>query len=60
MEKAKNSVVVNHLKLIIIALLLFLAFQQAQILDEADSCQCWSQIDEIQDDINEIKDRLGI
>ena len=41
-------------------MLLFIVIQQFNILDEAKSCQCWSQIDDIQVDINEIKDRLGI
>lgn len=60
MEKVKSYVITNHLKLIIILLLLFITVQQFNILDEAESCQCWSQIDDIQDDVNDIKDRLGI
>jgi len=56
----KNYIRVNHLKLIIIIMLVFLAFQQIRILKAAKDCQCWYMLDEIQNDLNAIKDRLNI
>lgn len=59
MNKIKDYIVTNHLKLIIISMLFFLAYQQKTILKEAESCQCWSTLDDIQDDVEYIKRNMN-
>jgi hypothetical protein len=59
MDKIKNYIITNHLKLIIILFLLFIVNQQKAILKEAESCQCWSMLDDIQDDVRDIKSKIS-
>ena len=60
MDKFLNYIKENHLKLIIILILLFMVNQQFKILDNTGYCQCSNQLDDIGRSITEIKNKLGI
>ena len=60
MENLKTYLRENHLLLIIILILFFLGYQKKQILYESERCQCEYEIEDIQRDVDDIKNRLGI
>jgi hypothetical protein len=55
MNKIKTYFVANHLKLINLLMLLFLAYQQKAILHEAERYKFLNILEDIQQDINYIK-----
>jgi predicted negative regulator of RcsB-dependent stress response len=61
MNDMKNYIKKNHLKLLIILILIFIVFQQFSILSNTQEYQSSSwDLWVIQSDLSEIKDRLGI
>lgn len=60
MEKTITYLKSKPLETLIALLLLVVIYQQYQIKEEAERCQCSYEIDDIQDDIDDIKDRLSI
>ena len=58
MEKITEYVKNKPIEVLIVVLLLVVIYQQIKIKEEAESCQCWRLLDDMQDDINDIKDRL--
>jgi hypothetical protein len=61
----KKYIVLNHLKLVIIFLLLLIIYRQSEIFEEAEEASSriyyvGEKVDNISGDVNDIKDHLGI
>ena len=59
-EKVKNYIKTNYLILIVILMLGYDIFLQRKVLKQVENSDYLFELNQIQDDINDIKDRLDI